>query len=150
MSPQTPAPSVRLALGDEEIRRCFPVMKELRTELAEAEFVAQVRRLEPGGFRLAYVEDAGTVKAVAGFRITENLVNGRFMYVDDLVTDSRARSRGYGQLVIDWLADHARANGCRALTLDSGVQRFDAHRFYLRNRMAITSHHFHLDLKPPG
>ena len=147
MSAATREPAVRLALSDEEIRRCFPVMKQLRTELAEAEFVAQVRRIEPGGFRLAYVEEAGAVQAVAGFRIMENLVNGKFMYVDDLVTDSRARSRGHGQLLIDWLAGHARANECRALTLDSGVQRFDAHRFYLRNRMAITSHHFHLDLK---
>jgi len=140
--------SVRIALSDEEIRRCFPVMKELRTELSEAGFVAQVRRIEMGGFRLAYVEDAGTVKAVAGFRVTENLFNGKFMYVDDLVTDAHARSQGYGQLLMDWLGEHARANGCRALTLDSGVQRFDAHRFYLRNRMAISSHHFFLDLRP--
>ncbi len=140
---------VRIAVSDEEIRNCFTVMKELRTELIEAGFVAQVRRIEADGFQLAYVEDAGAVKAVAGFRITENLVNGKFMYVDDLVTDSRARSRGYGQLLMDWLAEHARANGCRALTLDSGVQRFDAHRFYLRNRMVISSHHFHLNLKQP-
>ena len=28
------------------------------------------------------------------------------------------------------------------IDLDSGVQRHDAHRFYLRERMAITSHHF--------
>jgi hypothetical protein len=31
--------------------------------------------------------------------------------------------------------------------LDSGVQRFGAHRFYLRRRMDITSHHFALDLR---
>jgi hypothetical protein len=31
--------------------------------------------------------------------------------------------------------------------LDSGVQRFGAHRFYLRRRMNITSHHFAIDLR---
>jgi GNAT superfamily N-acetyltransferase len=141
---------VRIATADAEVGRCFAVMKELRTHLAESEFLGQVRRIERDGFRLAYVDDQATVKAVAGFRLTENLANGRFMYVDDLVTDSRARSRGYGQLLLDWLIDHARTNRCDALTLDSGVQRFAAHRFYLRNRMAISSHHFFLDLKPPG
>ncbi|MGZ5001726.1 MAG: GNAT family N-acetyltransferase, partial [Chthoniobacterales bacterium] len=30
--------------------------------------------------------------------------------------------------------------------LDSGVQRFDAHRFYLMKRMKISSHHFSLEL----
>lgn len=31
--------------------------------------------------------------------------------------------------------------------LDSGVQRFGAHRFYLTKRMDISSHHFALRLK---
>jgi hypothetical protein len=30
------------------------------------------------------------------------------------------------------------------------VQRFDAHRFYLRERMAITSHHFSKRVAPGG
>jgi len=40
----------------------------------------------------------------------------------------------------------ARAAGCQSFELDSGVQRFDAHRFYLTNRMQIPSHHFRLSL----
>jgi len=32
------------------------------------------------------------------------------------------------------------------LDLDSGTQRTDAHRFYLRERMSITSLHFTLPL----
>jgi GNAT superfamily N-acetyltransferase len=84
------------------------------------------------------------VKAVAGFRVVENLDNGRFIYVGDLVTKPQERSKGYGQRLFDWLLDCARSEGCGALTLDSGVQRFDAHRFYLKNRMRISSHHFWL------
>lgn len=33
------------------------------------------------------------------------------------------------------------------LELDSGVQRFDAHRFYLVQRMLNTAHHFRLTLQ---
>jgi GNAT superfamily N-acetyltransferase len=141
--------NIRWAREDDEIHRCFAVMKELRTDLAETEFIALVRRMEQGGFRMVYVEHGDAVKAVAGFRIMESLANGKFLYVDDLVTDSPERSRGYGQLLFDWLVDHARSNGCRALTLDSAVHRFDAHRFYLRNRMAISSHHFFLKVGNP-
>jgi hypothetical protein len=32
------------------------------------------------------------------------------------------------------------------LELDSGVQRFAAHRFYFRERMWISRHHFSLEL----
>lgn len=141
------AATISLAATSDEIARCFAVMRELRPHIADAEaFVARVQRQRANGYRLAALEDRGEVRAVAGYRITENLVAGRFMYVDDLVTRDADRSRGYGGKLFDWLEDEARSEGCEQLHLDSGVQRFDAHRFYLARRMAITSHHFGLAL----
>ena len=138
--------SIRIARTDADVARCWRVMHQLRPSIAEDTFVARVRRQEAGGFLLAYLEDGGEVQAVAGYRYYDNLFTGRVLYVDDLVTDAGGRSKGYGQLLFDWLVAEARAAGCQSLELDSGVQRFDAHRFYLRNRMAISSHHFRLGL----
>jgi GNAT superfamily N-acetyltransferase len=140
------SPVIRDASTDGEIARCYPVMRQLRPHLIEAEFVPTVRRQIAEGYLLAYLEDEGQVYAVAGYRITENLASGRFLYVDDLVTDAAARSRGYGARLLAWLEDRARAAGCQSLQLDSGVQRFDAHRFYHVQRMTIASHHFRMDL----
>ena len=84
---------------------------------------------------------------MAGYRILENLAAGRVLYVDDLVSDGEVRSGGFGQTMFEWLVQRAREEGCATLELDSGVQRFAAHRFYLRNRMIIASHHFRLDLR---
>ena len=137
---------VRLAETDEEIARAFPVMHQLRPHLEEAEFVPLVRRMQQSGFHLALLEGDGHVVGAGGFRFIENLFSGRIMYVDDLVTDAGARSRGYGKTLLHWLVARARAAGCQSFELDSGVQRFDAHRFYLTNRMQISSHHFRLSL----
>ena len=85
---------VALAEDREQVARCFPVMRELRTQLSgEAEFAGRVARQQADGYRLAFVEAEGEVRAVAGFRILENLVWGRFLYVDDLVTRAADRSR---------------------------------------------------------
>jgi len=138
---------VSLARNDQEIQSCFDVMAALRPHLKREEFVSRIRRQQEGsGYELAYLA-AGTVKAVAGFRISECLAWGKFLYVDDLVTSSSDRSEGYGGILFDWLVDYARTAGCDEFHLDSGVQRFDAHRFYLRKRMAIEAHHFGLKLK---
>jgi GNAT superfamily N-acetyltransferase len=138
---------IRLAESEEEVRRCFPVMAQLRPHLSEQEFVERVgRQRERAGYALAFVEDAGAVCAVAGFRISEWLAWGKSLYVDDLVTDEANRSKGYGDALFDWLAVLARREGCEQLHLDSGVQRFAAHRFYLRKRMIIASHHFSMPL----
>jgi len=139
--------SITLAQSDRDIERCFPVMRQLRPKLAENRFVETVRRLEKTGFQMAYLEERGKVISVAGFRILENLASGRFLYVDDLITDEAARSRGHGQKVFERLVDYAKGQGCRQVELDSGVQRFGAHRFYLGRRMSIKCHHFELALE---
>ncbi|MEO6872487.1 MAG: GNAT family N-acetyltransferase, partial [Chthoniobacterales bacterium] len=131
----------------QEIACCFPVMRQLRPHFEEeAAFVAQVERQQRAGYRMAFVEDDALVRALAGYRFSESLHAGRFCYVDDLVTDESARSSGYGGALFDWLVAAARAAGCGKFELDSGVQRFAAHRFYLTKRMIISSHHFSLEL----
>ena len=137
---------IALADTDAQILDCCPVMQQLRTHLDPKDFLPKVRRQQLDGYRLVYLEDEGSIRAVAGFRVIENLASGRILYVDDLVTDSAWRSRRYGKALLDWLTEEARREHCQFLELDSGVQRFDAHRFYLSNRMIITSHHFKLKL----
>jgi GNAT superfamily N-acetyltransferase len=134
--------NISIAKTDAEISGCYRVMRELRPHIAEDQFVARVRRQEDSGFRLAMLQDSGQPVAVAGFRILENLAWGRFLYVDDLVTLPAHRSKGYGAMLLAWLRDFAAKQNCAQLHLDSGIQRKDAHRFYEREGMAMTSYHF--------
>lgn len=138
-----PMPTIRAAISDDDIRRCWAVLRQLRPHLAEEELLPAVRRMEPHGFRIALAEDdAGEVRAVAGYRVTEMLRTGLMLEVDDLVTDADARSAGYGKALMDWLVAEAQALGCSVVELDSGVQRHDAHRFYFRHGMYILGYHF--------
>lgn len=147
-------PEIYLAQTDAEILSCFSVMQELRPHLLASEFVERVRRQEQQGYRLLYLVETVPVlaaagpqpKAVAGFRVLDCLSSGRFLYVDDLVTAAADRSRGYGAALLDWLTDHARQQQCQAIQLDSGVQRAAAHRFYFRQRLAITCYRFEKSL----
>lgn len=148
---------VKRATTDAEILACLPVLAQLRPQLTAESIVPRIRELERGGFRMAYIADEdGAVRAVAGYRHLDMLYSGKQIYVDDLVTDAAARSRGYGRALHDWLLEEARSSGCEMLTLDSGVQRFEAHRFYFRQRMTIHGYHFVMpcraaerDTRPP-
>ena len=129
---------------DSEIKATFPVMKQLRSHLSEDQYLAAVRRQnENDNYRLAaVVDDDGIAKCVAGYRVSECLCWGKFLYVDDLVTDENARSENHGRQMMEWLVTEAKKNGCGRIHLDSGVQRHSAHRFYLRERMDIIAYHF--------
>lgn len=129
-------------ISDEEITSTYAVIRQLRTHLDENEYLEKIKRMQRSGYRLAAATEGGEVRCVAGFRIVEFLAHGKFLYVDDLVTAEDARSEGHGERMLDWLAGVAREEGCGSLQLDSGVQRHEAHRFYFRKGMSISSYHF--------
>jgi GNAT superfamily N-acetyltransferase len=133
---------VELAPGDERLRAVYPVMKELRTHLSEQELGERYAAGHGDGYRLVAVFDGDECRAAAGYRLFTNFVSGRHLYVDDLVTAERWRSRGYGRLLNKYLVELARNEGCSSVQLDSAVHRTDAHRFYFRERYAISSFHF--------
>ena len=134
---------IGIAQSESEIRNCFAAMRELRPHLNVGGFTQQVlRQMENHGYRLAFIEADGMVRAAAGYRIAEFLAWGKTLYVDDLVTREGDRGKGYGGALLDWLLQRAQEAGCAQFHLDSGVNRFDAHRLYLNKRMVISSHHF--------
>jgi GNAT superfamily N-acetyltransferase len=139
--------SVVLATTRKELLRCYPVVAQLRPHLSETEFVKRVEVQVQEGYKIAFIEQEGRTMCVGGFRIMHTLAWGSVLYVDDLVTGEQERSKGFGQQLMAWLIQHAKEAECDQLHLDSGVQRFGAHRFYLASGMDITCHHFAMKLK---
>lgn len=133
--------------SEAEIRECFPVLVQLRPHLTPETLVARVLVQQQEGYALvARRDESGQVRACAGYRYMNLLHRGKVLYVDDLVTDEHGRSMGHGHALMAWLTDQARAAGCAELQLDSGTHRHEAHRFYFRERMHISSYHFSLPL----
>jgi GNAT superfamily N-acetyltransferase len=134
--------NVKLAESDADLNRISEVLLELRTGFDPLTLMSQIKQQMNAGYQVAYVEADGEVLCVAGFVVGSKLAWGKHIYVDDLVTSERRRSHGAGAKMISWLKSHALQLGCNQLHLDSGVQRFAAHRFYLREGFNIDSHHF--------
>ena len=133
---------VKIAESLEDLRLIAPVLLQLRQQYSQDSLIAQILAQQKDGYRIAYVEDGVDILCVAGFVMGQKLAWQKHIYVDDLVTNEAHRSNGAGKFLVDWLKQHGKENGCQQLHLDSGVTRFGAHRFYLREGFDITSHHF--------
>jgi GNAT superfamily N-acetyltransferase len=141
-----PVLQIRLAETASDLARCFPVLRELRPNLSPDTFLATMKRMREHGYHLVMGESAGDVTAVAGYRFSEHLARGSFVYVDDLVTLHTHKRRGYGAQLLAWLAEKAKDAGCAELHLDSGIQRVEAHAFYERLGLKCSSRHYSLKL----
>lgn len=144
---ETPERQIReLLAGD--TRLAYDAMRTLRSAYEdERRFIEHVDEvLRPGGYRLlgAFVPGKEQAVAAAGFRVSDNLAWGHYLYIDDLSTTPQTRRQGHAGALLDWLIEEGRRLRCGQLHLDSGVgpERFDAHRLYHNHGLAIYSHHF--------
>ena len=133
-------------VAPEWLAKAESVHRQLRTALP-ADYEGKMKRVFAGGARMCVATEGAAVRGVAVYRIVENTFEGRHLYVDDLVTDERERSKGFGRALMQHVEKVARAAGCEATTLDSGTQRQQAHKFYFREGMVVTSFHFRKPLK---
>ena len=124
-----------------DIRRCFRVFFHLRPQLDETEFVRRVQVQAAEGYTIAYIESGEEVVAAAGYRVLHFLAWGKILYLDDLITNPDKKKTGYGSALLEWVSQKGKELGCDELHLDTGYQRHDAHRLYLKSGLDLSCHH---------
>ena len=124
--------TVKELITRDEIMQGFPVMRQLRSHLDEhtyLELVLEAREVDR--YRMFALMEGEKVVAVTGFKPMTTLYYGRFVWVCDLVTEQNNRSRGYGEKLLSYVHTWGKENGFESVALSSGLQRSDAHRFYM-------------------
>ena len=133
-------------VSPEWLARAERVHRQLRPHLP-ADYAGKMQRVFDGGARMSVAIRGDEVLGVGVHRIGENTADGMKMYVDDLVTDETQRSTGVGNALMAHMQAIARKAGCENFILDSGTHRQQAHKFYFREGMVITSFNFKKPLK---
>lgn len=127
----------------DELRACLPLMRVLRPHLSDADdFVQRLQRQAEQGYRLLAARQGDEVLGLAGCRLQENLLHGRFFYVDDLVTREDLRSQGIGERLLDEARAQARHLGCANFVLDTALGNARGQRFYYRQGLLAIGMHF--------
>ena len=87
---------IAVAETDEDINATFALMKQLRPHLDEQTYLGKIKELQlEYSYNLIAIFESGEAKAAAGFRICNSLAWGKYLYVDDLITNEESRSREY-------------------------------------------------------
>jgi ribosomal protein S18 acetylase RimI-like enzyme len=139
---------IRHADSEAELTACFEVMRELRPQLRSAEdLLTAIATQRAQGYRLLVAWAGDKPVALAGYRQLDNLIHGRFLYVDDLVTCASERGQGQGERLIAELKVLGQAQSCQRLVLDTALANSLAQRFYFRSGFLAMGLHFSMDLQ---
>lgn len=118
------------------------LITQLTPDLSREEYQRLLRAMVPHDYAQAAVVEGEDVIAVSGYWIGHKLYCGKYLEVDNFVVDHAHRSRGIGQLLLDWMLEEAHRLDCRHVMLDAYVENEGAHRFYDRNGFIKRGFHF--------
>lgn len=125
------------------------IYRQLRPHLPadRQAYIQQIRSIcRTGPSRLIVAMSNNQILGLAMYRVTQNINYSQHIYCDDLVTDEAKRSSGVGRCVINYMKNQAEMLGIDRLTLDSGCQRGQAHRFYYREGFVISQYGFMMSI----
>ena len=108
------------------------LMAQLGYDVPAPAIAARLRRL--GERRDVFVAtDGERVVGWAALLVDEPFVDGFGAFLEGLVVDETARSRGIGVALLEAVEARARERGCAEIRVQSNVLRERAHSFYERN-----------------
>jgi len=113
-----------------ELYTAYDVVKQLRLELTYQEFEDLIYDMRHMEYKMFGIMESEELITYAGVAVQTNLYHKRHLYVFDLVTDEKLRSKGYGNMMLDFLVDYAKTCMCENIVLSSGFEKEKAHTFY--------------------
>lgn len=132
----------------EAFQASFDLMRVLRPHVTNpATYVAQLVRQTEQGYRLLAARAGEHLVGLAGYRELENLLYGRFIYVDDLVISPNLQRSGLGAKLLSALREEAVQRRCDHFVLDTGLHMPLAQRFYFRQGLLAHGMHFTQSLR---
>ncbi|MDR2424830.1 MAG: GNAT family N-acetyltransferase [Prevotellaceae bacterium] len=88
--------------------------------------------IEKQSVKYFVARDKDKIVAACYICIIPNLTYGgkSIGYIENVVTDKNYRRKGIGKKIIENAVNHAKANNCYKVVLQSGNSRMEAHKFY--------------------
>lgn len=111
------------------------------TDFAAYEPLVRTLISENQQFLLAH-QGAAPLVGLAMFNMHHNTYQTKILFLEDLVVDESQRGTNIGTVMLAECERIARAHGCQHLSLDSGVHRGRAHKFYFTHGYTADCFHF--------
>lgn len=129
-----------------DVKAAYDVLRHMYPDMTSEEYVKIALARLAEGYRLVAVLDGDKMVSVAGFWIGMRFYCGKFIQLDNFVTLPDYRGRAVGKLLVDWIKDLGRAENCNRVILDTYVDNYPAHRFFLREGFIIRGYHLNFML----
>ena len=131
---------IKLCSSEKDHEAAFLVMKELRPHLNFDQYRSLIQAAHRADHYQIYMAiDGDEIVGTMGVRLLYDFVHGKHLYIDDLVTTGKCRSKGIGSKLLKFSEQLAKNLGCQGLRLCTGIGNESGKRFYEREGWSLKS-----------
>lgn len=123
-------------------RAAYPLLLQQNADLTESDYHSLLADMREKGYRCAGAFEGPRLVGVMGFWVGHRFWCRKYIDLDNVVVHEKARSRGIGKKLLEWVEGEGRRQGCRLAVLDSYTTAHRAHRFYYREGYVALGYHF--------
>lgn len=119
-------------LNNRDLELAYPIMHQLRSHLSFEEFKDLLSKMIKENYELWAAFENNQIVGLVSVRLYTDLVRGTHLYIDDLVTDQKQRSKGLGAKLLKHVEKLSKDSGCESLRLCCALSNESANKFYKR------------------
>jgi GNAT superfamily N-acetyltransferase len=134
--------SIKIIASEEEMLPHHSLIAQLSPQLTKEDYKKFLPLMIANNYRQAVVYENEKCVALSGYWICAKLYSGKYIEIDNFVVDKDHRNKGLGKILLDFLLDEAKRQGCATAMLDAYAENAAAHRFYYREGFFIRGFHY--------
>jgi GNAT superfamily N-acetyltransferase len=126
----------------EEMLPHYELIAQLSPQLLKEEYEAWLPVMVKNNYKQVAVYENDKCVAISGYWICAKLYSGKYIEIDNFVVNKDHRGKGLGKILLDFLIEEGKKQGCRTAMLDAYAENASAHRFYYREGFFIRGFHY--------
>lgn len=130
----------------EQLDSTLPLLKLLDDKLADDVLQQRLDDMKQSNYLCAGVYHGDALVGISGLWILHKYYVGKHIEPDNVIVHPEHRGNGAGELLMDWIHNYAREQGCVASELNCYVSNSKGVAFWVKQGYRILGFHFRKDL----
>lgn len=128
---------------EKDLNKVVPLVRELgENQVDEALLTSRFKEMLNMNYECFGVYNQGEIIGVFGLWFMTRHYAGKSCEPDHVFIKPQFQNKGLGKQIFEFIFDYARKKGCETSELNSYVQNYKSHKFYMNHGYDIKGYHF--------
>lgn len=127
---------------EENLDTILPLLEMLNPKTAREILIQRLNDIKKTNYQCVGVYDNSRLIAISGIWILNKIYAGKHMEPDNVIVHPDYRSKGIGEILMNWIHQHAIRIGCLTSELNARIINEDGNRFWKKLGYEVVGYHF--------